>query len=289
LAPFGVHGYNGCVKGVAVLAVVLGAVFATNAVAAPRPHVERAQTGQVQAVFSYSWDPAKFRFSRQHIAITRDGTTRFSAYLRRPPVSSGTANAQPAGFFSHKRSVSLTDLDGDGDPEVVLDLYWGGAHCCWYTQIYRYDAATQHYRPLVHVWGNVNYVLADLDHDGRQELVTRDDRFSYAFSDFADSRWPVRILAFRAGKLTVVTTSYAAEIKRDSASLWHEAMARGRKQSSNQGMMAAWAADQCMLRRCAIAFRSIASLSKTGRVHGELPAARYERKLRAFLKRTDYL
>src|SRR6185437_8014100 len=100
------------------------------------------------------------------------------------------------------------------------------AHCCWYTQIYRYDGATQHYRPLVHVWGNVNYVLADLDHDGRLELVTRDDRFSYAFSSFADSRWPVRILAYRAGKLIVVTKSYASEIKRDSASLWHEAMAR---------------------------------------------------------------
>src|SRR5215475_8650503 len=102
LAPFGVRGYNGRVKGVVVLAVVLGAVFATNAAAAPRPHVERAQTATVQAVFSYSWDPAKFRFSRQHIAITRDGATRFSANLRKPPGNG--ANAQPAGFFSHKRS-----------------------------------------------------------------------------------------------------------------------------------------------------------------------------------------
>jgi hypothetical protein len=275
------------VKGVAALAVALGAVFVTSAAAAPRPHVERAQSGTVQAVFSYSWDAAKFRFSRQHIAISRDGTTRFSAYLRKPPGNG--VNAQPAGFFSHKRSVSLTDLDGDGEPEVVLDLYWGGAHCCWYSQIYGYDAATQHYRPLVHVWGNVNYVLADLDHDGRQELVTRDDRFSYAFASFADSRWPVRILAYRAGKLTIVTKAYTSEIKRDSASLWHEAMARGRRKASNQGMMAAWAADQCMLKRCTVAFQSIASLSKTGRVHGDLKPAAYERRLRAFLKRTDYL
>ncbi len=277
------------VKGVAALAVALGAVFVTSAAAAPRPHVERAQTDAVQAVFTYSWDPAKFRFSRQHIAISRDGTTRFSAYLRKPPTSSGTANAQPASFFSHKRSVSLTDLDGDGEPEAVLDLYWGGAHCCWYSQVYRYDAATQHYRPLVHVWGNVNYVLADLDHDGRQELVTRDDRFSYAFASFADSRWPVRILSYRAGRLLVVTKSYRAEVKRDSAALWHEAMALGRRKASNQGMMAAWAADQCMLGRCTVALRSIARLSKTGRVHGELPAAQYERKLRAFLERTQYL
>ncbi len=274
-------------KGVAALAVALGAVFVTSAAAAPSPHVERAQSGTVQAVFSYSWDPAKFRFSRQHIAISRDGATRFSAYLRKPPGNG--MNAQPAGFFSHKRSLSLTDLDGDGEPEVVLDLYWGGAHCCWYTQIYRYDAATGNYVPLVHVWGNVAYVLADLDHDGRQELVSRDDRFSYAFASFADSRWPVRILAYRQGKLTVVTTSYPSEIKRDSASLWHEAMARGRRKASNQGIMAAWAADQCMLKRCAIAFRSIAALSKTGRVHGDLEPAAYQRRLRAFLKRTQYL
>jgi len=277
------------VKGVVALAVALGAVFVTSASAAPRPHVERAQAGGVEAVFTYSWDAAKFRFSRQHIEITRDGATRFSAYLRRPPESGGTANAQPARFFSHKRSISLADLDGDGEPEVLLDLYWGGAHCCWYTQVYRYDAATQHYVPLVHLWGNVGYVLADLDHDGRQELVTRDDRFSYAFASFADSRWPVRILAYREGHMIVVTKSYPAEIRRDSASLWHEAMALGRRKANNQGMMAAWAADQCMLGRCTVAFTSIASLSKTGRVHGDLPAAAYEHKLRAFLKRTQYL
>jgi hypothetical protein len=275
------------VKGVAALAVALAAVLATTATAAPRPHVERAQAGSVDAVFTYSWDAAKFRFSRQHIAISRDGAQVFSALLRKPPGNG--VNAQPARFFEHKRSISLSDLDGDGEPEVVLDLYWGGAHCCWYTQIYRYDAAAQRYRPLVHVWGDIGYTLADLDHDGRQELVTRDDRFSYAFADFADSAWPVRILDYRAGRLTVVTPSYPAEVKRDAVSLWHAAMARARKGPSNQGIMAAWAADKCLLHRCAVAFRSIASLSKTGRVHGELKPAPYERKLRAFLKRMQYL
>jgi hypothetical protein len=275
------------VRGVAALAAALAAVFATTAAAAPRPHIEHAQAGTVEATFTYAWDPAKFRFSRQHLAIAREGVSRFAAFLRRPPEHG--VNAQPAGFFQHKRSVSISDLDGDGEPEVVLDLYWGGAHCCWYTQLYRYDAAGQRYLPLVHVWGNVGYVLADLDHDGRQELVTRDDRFSYAFASFANSRWPVRILAYRAGKLTVVTKTYPAEIKRDAGSLWHEAMARARKGPSNQGIMAAWAADQCLLGRCAVAFRSIASLSKTGRIHGELKPAPYQRKLRAFLKRAGYL
>ena len=135
----------------------------TTAAAAPKPHVERARAGAVEAVFSYSYDAAAFRFSRQRLTITRDGVTSFSARLRKPP--GGGFNAQPAGYFSHKRSVLVTDVDGDGEPEVVLDLYWGGAHCCWYSQIYRYVPAAGHYTPLVHVWGNFGYVFADLDHD----------------------------------------------------------------------------------------------------------------------------
>jgi len=171
VAPFGFRGYNGRVRA-AALAVALGLVVVTNAAAAPKPHVERARAGAVEAVFSYSYDAAAFRFSRQRLTITRDGVNAFSAKLRKPPA--GGFNAQPSGYFTHKRSVFVTDVDGDGEPEVVLDLYWGGAHCCWYSQIYRYVPATKHYTALVRVWGNFGYVFADLDHDGTQELVTRD-------------------------------------------------------------------------------------------------------------------
>jgi hypothetical protein len=274
------------VRQAVALAVALGAVLVTTAAAAPKPHVERAQSGEVQAVFTYSYDRAKFRFAKQRLKIKRLGATRFSARLRRPPR--GGLNAQPAGFFENRRSVSITDLDGDGEPEVLLDLYWAGAHCCWYTQIYRYSSATERYAPLVHVWGNVGYVLADLEHDGRQELVTRDDRFSYAFASFADSRWPVRILRYRLGKLTVETKTYPSEIRRDATELWREALAR-RKGRSNQGIVAAWAADQAMLGRWPQALAAIDRLSRSGRILGGLPRAQFEQRLRLFLQRTDYL
>ena len=285
MAPFNFDGYNAQVRPATALAVALGAVLAASAAAAPKPHAERAQSGDVEAVFSYTYDRAKFRFGRQRLTIVRLGETRFSARLRKPPL--GGFNAQPARYFEHRPSISISDLDGDGEPEVVLDLYWGGAHCCWYTQIYRYVDGRARYRTNVHIWGNFSYVLADLEHDGRQELVTRDNRFSYAFSSFADSRWPVRILRYRQGGMTIVTRQYASEIRRDATALWHEAMSR-EKTRSNQGVIAAWAADQCMLGRCTQAFTTIDRLSRTGRIHGERTRVAYERRLRAFLARTGY-
>jgi hypothetical protein len=286
MAPFGFRGYNGQVRTAAALAVALGAVVVTTAAAAPKPHVEHARAGAVEAVFSYSYDAAAFRFSRQRLVIERDGKTAFAAWLRKPP--GGGFNAQPAGYFSHRRSVFVTDVDGDGEPEVVLDLYWGGAHCCWYSQIYRYAPATKRYAPLVHVWGNFGYVFADLDHDGSQELVTRDDRFSYAFASFADSRWPVRILRYRAGRLTVETPAYRSEIGRDANALWQAAM-NPRRKASNQGIVAAWAADQAMVGHWAVAYRTIDRLSRSGKIHGERTRVAFERRLRSFLRRTGYL
>jgi hypothetical protein len=270
----------------AALAVALAGVSAGSAAAAPTPRIERVRSGSVEAVFSYRYEAARFRFTRQHLVIRRMGVTRFSARLRRPPDHG--LNAQPARYFSHRRSVSISDLDGDGEPEVLLDLYWGGAHCCWYTQIYHWSGGAARYVPLVHVWGNFSYVLAGLSHDGRLQLVTRDDRFSYAFGSFADSRWPVRILRYRLGRLTVVTRSYPGEVARDATALWNAAMAR-RRGRSNQGFVAAWAADQCLLGRADRAFRTIDRLSRSGRIHGELTRERFDRRLRSFLRRTGYL
>jgi hypothetical protein len=286
MAPFDFGGYNGRVRTAAALAVALGAVVVATAAAAPKPHVERARAGTVEAVFSYSYDAAAFRFTHQRLTIERGGVTSFSARLRKPP--GGGLNAQPAGYFFHRRSVFVTDVDGDGEREVVLDLYWGGAHCCWYSQIYRYVPAIAHYAPLVHVWGNFGYVFADLDHDGAQELLTRDDRFSYAFASFADSRWPVRILRYRAGRLTVETPSFPSEIGRDANALWHAAMNPKRK-AGNQGIVAAWAADECMVGHAAVAFKTIDRLSRSGKIHGERSRVAFERRLRSFLQRTGYL
>ena len=99
MAPFGFRGYNGGVKGVAALAVALAAIFVATAAAAPRPHVERVRSGDVQAVFSYTYDATKFRFGRQRLSITRLGVMRLAALLRHPPRGGFDARAQGEGVL----------------------------------------------------------------------------------------------------------------------------------------------------------------------------------------------
>jgi hypothetical protein len=288
MAPFGFGGYNGGVRTAAALAVALGAVVVATADAAPKPGVERARSQGVAAIFSYAvGEPGGAGFSRLRLVIRRHGVTRFSARLRRAPSPGG--QAQPANYFERRRSVSVRDLDGDGEPEVVLDLYWGGAHCCWYTQLYRWLPRAGTYRALVHVWGNVRYRLADLVHDGLPELVTLDDRFSYAFASFADSRWPLRILDYRRGALRIVTRAFPRQIERDASALWREATT-GRGRRENYGILAAWAADQCLLGHGSKALQTLERLRRRGRLQGtaERPRA-YLAHLRRFLRRTGYL
>jgi hypothetical protein len=71
-----------------------------------------------------------------------------------------------------------------------VDLNWGGAHCCSWTDVYRWTGSS--YRLAYHFWGDVLYRLTDLNRDGSVELVSADDRFANAFTAFAFSAMPVK-------------------------------------------------------------------------------------------------
>ena len=115
----------------------------------------------------------------------------------------------------------------------------------------------------MHIWGNFGYVLADLDHNGTQEIVTRDDRFSYAFASCADSRWPVRILRY-AQALTVATPLYRSEIGRDA----NATLALGAEpgtESEQPGDRRRLGRRRGHGRHWAVAFKTIDRLSRSGK------------------------
>jgi subtilisin-like proprotein convertase family protein len=249
--------------------------------------VERGRSGSVVAELSYRESNDVYREPR--LRIVRDGRVALDRPLPRVGCGGGACPGwRPAG------PPVVRDLDADGEPEVIVDEYSGGAHCCTYSVLFR--RAGGGYSTLVHRWGNVGYRLLDLDRDGRPELRSADDRFAYAFTAYATSLDPVQVWRYEHGRLVDVTRSFPGAVAADARAAWRlylrERRARPREV---RGVLAAWLADQLLLGRSAAGWRALDAAYRRGdlgrgpRLYGYPAGTRYLAALRAFLRRTGYL
>jgi hypothetical protein len=177
-----------------------------------------------------------------HVHIARHGKERFSEAV--PGLDGAEARTD-------SRSVTVRDLDADGEPEVMLTVNWSGTQCCSWTRFYRYDRARDTYVVHRRFWGyfGAEPVLRDLDGDRRPELLSLDDRFSERF-DHSLVR-PLQVWSYRAGKLHDVTRCYPALVRKDAAKLWRLYLKY--RKSGARGLLPAWMADQYLLGRSAFA------------------------------------
>jgi hypothetical protein len=252
------------------------------------PHAqERSSSGAVEALLYYT----KVRNTPGQIAtnvrltIIRQGTIVHHAAVPSYPTRFATT-VNPAGFGT-RRSLRVLDLDGDSEPEVLLDLYWGGAHCCFWSNVYRYSGAS--YQRHTHFWGDPFYRLADLNHDGKQEFISADGRFAYRFSAFAFSGFPIQIWSYQGGSFSDVTRRYPGLIRRDAAKHWR---AYGRLQHRHYevgGALAAWAADKYQLHQRRAASKTLAAIARSGQLTSNYRPSVYLRQLKRFLARLDYI
>lgn len=185
----------------------------------------------------------------------------------------------------------VRDLDADGEPEVWVDTYTGGAHCCFESRFFRWSPKRETYTGTFHSWADVGYRAKNLDGRGSVELVSADARFAYVFTDFADSSFPLQIWHFEAGRLSDVTRRFPGEVDLDAKALWRRYLER-RRNGDVRGVLAAWLADQYLLDREQAGWNALEAANR----RGELGAAgdfwpwgaAYLKALRAFLLKTGY-
>jgi hypothetical protein len=232
--------------GVIALAALVLAGIAT---AAPLKS-KTARLGAVRA--TVSWHPLEYAQAKDvHLIISRRGRTLVDRKLG------------PSAPWA----IRVRDLDRNGEPEVIADFYTGGAHCCLFSRIYRYTGAG--YVALRHVWGDQSYRLSDLNHDGKPELASADDRFAYAFTSYAGSAFPVQIWRYRAGRMTDVTRSFPALVDKDAAALWKEYQdERTSELPDPRGILAAWMADQYLLGRQDAGWAALQQVNARGELNG---------------------
>lgn len=275
-------------KPLALIAALAAALLPAGGAAAATPKSLTAAQGSVTA--TVTWMQAGYEARDVHVTIARNGTVDVDRTL-----------TDEAGKPLTDTPLGLTarDLDGDAEPEILLDLYSNGAHCCLTTLFFHYGTpAGPSYETLVQRWGNVGYRLVDLDRDGLPELRSADDRFNYRFSCYACSGVPIQIWQFRGGDfapgLQDVTRQFPAAIRKDAAAWW-KAIVRElrRKDHDVRGLLAAWAADRYLLHDQARVQDTLRAFLRRGdltvRDGGVWPSGKkYVRALRRFLDRLGY-
>ena len=250
-------------------------------------HVEAASHG-VSAELSYR--ETHGRFGSLTLIVRRHGVLTLAA-----PMSRFACRECPVSGYDtlFDNPVTARDLDGDGEPEILVDLYTGGAHCCYWTAILHYDGHT--YRSNAVLWGDPGYELRDLDGDGRPEILTNDDRFAYQFAAYVFSVLPVQVDRYEHGRIVDVTSQYPWLVRREARQLWAlYRQTRGEQDADERGVLAAWLADEYRLGLASEGWKQIEAVYRRGdlsapRVDTLWPAGRkYLSALRSFLEHTGY-
>ncbi|HWI70756.1 MAG TPA: hypothetical protein VNT55_02290 [Baekduia sp.] len=211
---------------VVVLAGILGGAPAGASAAGSREHVQNARLGAVRAEYAYDGQPSLAQHAR--IRIWSGG----KLIVNRSAGGLGPGYGRRGGAA---RALAVRQLDGTGPPEVVLNLYSGGAHCCWETWIF-----TGAHRAR-QAWGDALPVLRDADGDGTLEFHGVDTSFAYAFGAYASSRFPAEVWRYAGGAVTNVSSAFPAEIRADQEAQ-HAAYVEARDARDAQGVRAALAA-----------------------------------------------
>ncbi len=218
------------------------------------PETMTAARGSVKATFTVT--ERNFSYAGFRLKVVRRGRT---------VVDSRPAKLRcSACEYSRPTRLELVDLDG-GEPEVLLELYTGGAHCCTITLVLGYDARQARYLARVADWGNHGYRLVDLDKDGLPEFSAFDERFAYAFTAYAFSAAPVQVWRYELHRFSDVTDELPGVIERDAAGLWKSYL-KGRQERDGdvRGILAAYAADLYRLGRGEEAQRALQTALRRG-------------------------
>jgi hypothetical protein len=261
----------------------------------PRSHRVLVRSGAVAVELAYRETDGDV--DRVQLVIRRAGVVKLDASLGQVNCARCPSDGPNLFAASAARSLLVRDLDADGEPEVLLGLYTGGAHCCFYSLVLRYRPSDGVYRRFTAFWGNPGARIADLDRDGRPELVTGDDRFSYRFAAFAYSVQPLLVWHYDHGRLIDATSAFPGLVAREAYALWRSYLAdRGHGPSADvRGVLAAYLADEYRLGRGDEGWRRLEQALQRGELHPYgrdddfWPTDRaYLRKLRAFLQQTGY-
>ena len=248
----------------------------------------RASAADVSATLSFQGTYP----SPQHTTLT---ISRAGHVLYEGPVSASLCGTYcwptPAWGPASGNPVRVVTLRA-GSPEVVLGLYSGGAHCCYIMEVFAPTSTSTYVKTEIDL-GDPVAQIRTVGTSPYPVLVTADDGFAYAFTDYAASGLPIEILRFTGHGVADVTRQYPSLIRRDAAS-WLSAFYAQKTShySDSVGVIAAWAADEYLVGRAPAAQQFLREQARAGHLRSLLDPStsgtRFVAQLETFLVERGY-
>lgn len=114
-------------------------------------------------------------------------------------------------FLDNIFDISLEQFQPGGNKYYLFQLYSGGAHCC--TSLLLTEVRDNKFVILDSgFYGNSGYVVEDMNKDGIKEIISGNDMFAYAFTNYSETRFPLRVEKFENGKLTDITGNFKTDL-----------------------------------------------------------------------------
>ncbi|MGI9185861.1 MAG: hypothetical protein ACR2GZ_13040 [Solirubrobacteraceae bacterium] len=262
------------------LVLALAAVPAAGAVAATVSR-QGVAAADLQAVFSYVGKIPSVHGG--HLKIIKGAKTVYSR-----PVTAKLCGHQcgPA----NSRSIGIAALQPHRPATVILELYSGGANCCFIDQVFSYDPGGKTFVKTEQDFGNAGALIKPIGPHHRFEFRSANPAFQYAFTDGADSGEPIQIWQFGDRAFTDVTRSYPGLVRTDAAR-WFRFFKRDL--ANGVGLIAAWAADQELLGHDALVQSVLATQANQGHLRagpagGNATGHAFVVKLNRFLVKQGY-
>lgn len=207
------------------------------------------------------------------LKISRNGTTLFDGAPKGAGcIYEGKSSCTLLGWDEGSDALVVRDLDGDGEPEVIVDQYTGGAHCCVDTTIFNLKPDGSGYLQSPKEFRDEGYRLISRPGGTGEGAVpifeSGDIRFIDLYTSHAASAAPTQLWRWtgQAGWIDV-TTSYLDDVRADQRQQ-RKLLDRITRRSiyEARGVAAAWAADGYRLGQRTAVLRTLRRLADRGRL-----------------------
>ncbi|MBE9117423.1 hypothetical protein IQ249_16100 [Lusitaniella coriacea LEGE 07157] len=192
---------------------------------------QTVQSEQVKAIFSYNYKGKLFCYRESSLKILRSE----KIYINESPeqvLSKKWMGVSDCNF--RYGGLDIQDLDGDREPEIILNLHTGGNKCCYLSLIYGYNVEQDRYDAISHFFAQSLFQKEDIDRDGILEFNGFDDSTSNFFGFFT-STFPKQIWQYRQGKMHLSNQCFPQEISNVAESLWQKYLELRSKKLVKQG------------------------------------------------------